>query len=270
MNAIDGTPSGGVRRRGASNDASPAALEIHGLDKSFGGIHAVRGVSLQLPIGGRVAVIGPNGAGKTTLFRMIAGEVRPTAGRIRMLGHDVTDTNERSRSRLGLARTFQVSNLFRTCSVLENVQIAAMASTRTRMKFWAPVPRRGPTAVRARAALDRVRLSHRADALASDLSHGEQRQLELAIALVTDPRLILFDEPAAGLSASERVVLRSLLESLPPDISFLLIEHDMSLAFELTDQVLCLDNGSPIGYGTPDQIRADAIIQSIYLGRRGG
>ena len=247
---------------------SAAALVLDGVSKRFGGLTAVNGVSVVLPIGGRLAVIGPNGAGKTTLFRTIAGEMKPSSGTISLFGEDVSQMSERSRARRGLSRTFQVSNLFPTCTVEQNVRLAAMMGSGTSRTFWRPLRRADRFADRAAQTLERVGLSGRARDTVAELSHGEQRQLEIAMALVTEPRLILLDEPAAGLSAAERAVLRELLEKMPRDITFLLIEHDMSLALELVDRVLCLDNGVPLAYGTPDQIRANPAVQSVYLGRR--
>jgi len=249
-------------------DSGSAALVLDGVTKRFGGLTAVGGVSVVLPVGGRLAVIGPNGAGKTTLFRTIAGEMKPTGGTITLFGEDVTKLSERGRARRGLSRTFQVSNLFPSCTVEQNTRLAAMVGSATSRRFWRPVGESDQYADRAAEALDRVGLGSRAKETVGTLSHGEQRQLEIAMALVTKPKLILLDEPAAGLSAAERSVLRGLLEDLPRDITFLLIEHDMSLALELVDRVLCLDNGVPLAYGTPDQIRANPAVQSVYLGRR--
>jgi branched-chain amino acid transport system ATP-binding protein len=245
-----------------------AALILDGVTRRFGGLMALSGVSLVLPRGERLAVIGPNGAGKTTLFRLISGEMRPSEGSIHLFGDDVTRVSERARARRGIARTFQVSNLFSQLSVLDNVRIAAQAGTGRSRRFWWPVRDSDDPTRRAGAMLDRVGLGGRAADRVADLSHGEQRQLEIAMALVVEPRLLLLDEPAAGLSAAERKVLRGLLEALPAELSLLLIEHDMSLALELVDTVLCLDNGVPLAYGTPDEIRANPAVQAVYLGRR--
>jgi len=238
------------------------------VSKRFGGLVAVDGVSLELPVGGRLAVIGPNGAGKSTLFRLIAGDLRPTTGRVRIFGEEVTGASERTRATMGLARTFQVSNLFERLTAFENVLIAAQVGTWRSRSPWRPVSRRGPLAERSLDMLERVGLGGRADSLVAELSHGEQRQLELAVALVREPRLLLLDEPAAGLSRSERLILRQLLEDVPREVSFLLIEHDMRLALELSDAVLVLDNGVPLAHGSPEEIRANPAVQAVYLGRR--
>ena len=259
-----------------STDCSPPApvaggepdLRLDGVAKRFGGLTAVNGVTLELPPGGRLAVIGPNGAGKTTLFRLIAGEYRPTAGRVYLFGEDVTRVSERARARRGIARTFQVSNLFEQLSVFENVCIAAQVGTARARSVWGRVGPRARFGEESVAVLERVGLGSRLDDPVHELSHGEQRQLEIAVALVRMPRLLLLDEPAAGLSASERLMLRGLLETIPRETSVVLIEHDMTLALELSDTVLCMDNGVPLAYGTPDEIRANPAVQAVYLGRR--
>ncbi|MGX5682871.1 ABC transporter ATP-binding protein [Schumannella luteola] len=252
----------------APADGGEAALVIDGATRRFGGLLALSGVSVVLPRGARLAVIGPNGAGKTTLFRVISGEMRVTDGTIRMFGEDVTRVSERGRARRGVARTFQVSNLFPSLTVEENVRIAAQAGSAIPRRFWRRVRPDDVIGDAARAVLHRVGLDRRAADTVADLSHGEQRQLEIAMALVGEPRILLLDEPAAGLSAAERTVLRRILEDLPADLSVLLIEHDMSLALELVDRVLCLDNGVPLAYGTPAEIRANPAVQAVYLGRR--
>jgi branched-chain amino acid transport system ATP-binding protein len=242
-------------------------LEVDGVTRRFGGLLAVDGVSLAVGEGDRLAVIGPNGAGKTTLFRLIAGEVRPTRGTVRLLGRDVTRAPAYRRARMGLARTFQVSNLFANLTVEDNVRLAAYGPDRRRWRFWWPVSQRDERARRALEVLDRVGLGRRRGARVAALSHGEQRQLEIAMALVAGPRLLLLDEPAAGLSGAERQVLRELLAALPERLAVLLIEHDVRLALDLCRRVLCLDKGRMIADGTPDELRADERVQSVFLGR---
>jgi branched-chain amino acid transport system ATP-binding protein len=244
-------------------------LRLDRVVRRFGGITAVDGVSLTLPAGQRLAVIGPNGAGKTTLFRLIAGEMPPSEGQVQLFGRDVTRVPAHHRARMGLSRTFQVSNLFATLSVEDNVRLAAQARDRSRWRFWSPVRADEPALRRTGEMLERVGLDRRAHARVSDLSHGEQRQLEIAIALATEPRLLLLDEPAAGLAAAERGRLREVLESLPRTLPLLLIEHDMSLALGLADAVLCLHNGHEVAFGSPRAMRENAEVQAIYLGREG-
>jgi branched-chain amino acid transport system ATP-binding protein len=242
-------------------------LRLEGVVRRFGGLVAVDGVSLSLGPRRRLAVIGPNGAGKTTLFRLIAGDMAPSEGRVHLFGRDVTRVPAHRRARLGLSRTFQVTNLFGGLSVLDNVRLAVQARTAGRWRFLAPIRRGDQVGAAAREVLERVGIGARADDRVADLSHGEQRQLEVAMALATEPRLLLLDEPAAGLSAGERARLRDLLESLPRSLPLLLIEHDMRLALSLADEVLCLHNGRQIALGPPSEVRDDATVQAVYLGR---
>jgi branched-chain amino acid transport system ATP-binding protein len=248
-------------------DAGPPALALDGISRRFGGVVAVDGVSLTLGAGERVSVIGPNGAGKTTLFRLIAGEMRPSGGSINLLGRDVTRMPAHHRAGLGLARTFQVSNLFVGLSVVENVRLASQTRGRDRWRFWRRMSADDAPGRAARDALEHVGLEHRSADRVADLSHGEQRQLEVAMALVSEPRLLLLDEPAAGLAMSERTRLRRLLEELPRTLPVLLIEHDMSLALGLADRVMCMHNGKVIASGSPDDVRRDEMVQAVYLGR---
>ena len=242
-------------------------LTLEGVVRRFGGLVAVDGVSLTLGPRRRLAVIGPNGAGKTTLFRLIAGDMAPSEGRVHLFGRDVTRMPAHRRARLGLSRTFQETNLFSGLSVLDNVRLAVQARTSSRWRFLAPIRQGDQVGTAAREALERVGIGHRAGDRVADLSHGEQRQLEVAMALATEPRLLLLDEPAAGLSAGERARLRDLLESLPRSLPLLLIEHDMRLALSLADEVLCLHNGRQIAHGPPGEVRDDATVQAVYLGR---
>jgi len=249
-------------------DGQPApVLRLEGVVGRFGGLVAVDGVSLSLGPRQRLAIIGPNGAGKTTLFRLIAGDLAASAGRIQLFGRDVTRAPAHRRARMGLSRTFQVSNLFGGLSVLDNVRLAAQAREPGRWRILAPVRRGDPIGAAAMEALERAGIGSRAGDRVADLSHGEQRQLEVALALATRPRLLLLDEPAAGLSAGERARFRELLGSLPRTLPLLLIEHDMSLALSLADEVLCLHNGRPIALGPPGEVRRDATVQAVYLGR---
>jgi branched-chain amino acid transport system ATP-binding protein len=242
-------------------------LHVRDLVCRFGGVTAVGGVNFSLGAHERLAVIGPNGAGKTTLFRLIAGDMRPTEGRVVLFGDDVTRLPNYKRARLGVSRTFQVSTLFSKLSVVDNVRVGAQASARVRHRFWWPQGRNDDITMRADEVLEQVGLRERRDDVVGDLSHGEKRQLEIAIALATRPKFLLLDEPAAGLALGERMMLRNLLKSLPRTLPFLLIEHDMSLVLELADRVLCLANGNEIALGTPDEIRSNAAVQEAYLGR---
>jgi branched-chain amino acid transport system ATP-binding protein len=171
------------------------------------------------------------------------------------------------RARMGVSRTFQVSNLFLDLPVIDNVRVAAQAAVSARHRFWWPQSETDDVTRRSEEVLEMVGLVERRDHRVADLSHGEQRQLEIAMALVTQPSFLLLDEPAAGLALGERVMLRELLESLPRSLPYLLIEHDMSLALELADRVLCLNNGREVAFGTPDEVRSSQAVQDVYLGR---
>jgi branched-chain amino acid transport system ATP-binding protein len=242
-------------------------LHVTGLTRRFGGMVAVDAVDLELGAGERLAVIGPNGAGKTTLFRLIAGELRPDDGSIRMLGDDVTRLPAWRRARLGLSRTYQVANLFGRLTVADNLRLATTSNRPAGWRSLRPTRRDDGIAEETERVLAQVGLTGRTRATVATLSHGEQRQLEIAMALAARPRLLLLDEPGAGLSAAERGLLRDLIAMLPRTLPLVLIEHDMSLVFDLADRVLCLHQGRPVAVGTPDAIRADERVQAVYLGR---
>ncbi|MBI4254746.1 MAG: ABC transporter ATP-binding protein [Candidatus Rokubacteria bacterium] len=246
--------------------SDPYALELTGVSKIFGGLHAVDGVELAVRPGERRALIGPNGAGKTTLFNLISGALPPTSGSIALFGRDVTRMAQHRRATLGLARTFQISNLFPTLTVLENCLLAVQALTPARLAMHRRLA--GYTALheRARAALAAVGLSDRADAVCKNLSHGEHRQLEIALALAGRPRVLLLDEPTAGLSPAESRLMAELLAKLDPAMTVLIIEHDMDIALELAQRVTVLHYGKVIADGTRDAIRVDPLVREIYLG----
>lgn len=253
---------------GRAPGAPARALGVEDLGKRYGGVQAVDGITLALAEGERMGVIGPNGAGKTTLFKMIAGDVPVTNGRIELFGRDVTRMSTARRARLGVGRTFQVSNLFRDMSVIDNVRVAGRGGSPKARVFWRTQGMSDEVSQRAVTMLESVGLIDRRDDKVSDLSHGEQRQLEIAMALISDPGILLLDEPAAGLSAVERSTLRDLVEALPRTLPILLIEHDMSLALGLTDRVMCMENGKHVVTGTPDEVREHPVVREIYLGRR--
>lgn len=241
-------------------------LRLQEVTVAFGGLKAVEEMSMAVPRGQRWAVIGPNGAGKTTLFRAISGEITPTSGRIEFLGRDVTGSPPYGMAHRGLGRTYQVTNLFPGLTVRDNVAIAAQGRRPQRFKFWWPAQLGGAVDRAVDDALSQVGLGRHRHRRVDELSHGEQRQLELALALATTPQLLLLDEPAAGLSTSERRTMREVVENLPQDLTLLLIEHDMDLALELVQHVVVLHLGSLLREGTPDEIRADDRVQAVYLG----
>jgi branched-chain amino acid transport system ATP-binding protein len=246
-----------------------AALELEGVTRSFGGLVAVADVTLRVPQRERRAIIGPNGAGKTTLFRLISGEMPLTRGRIKLFGEDITHLPAHARVGRGLGRTHQITNVFPALSVEDNVMLAALGLSKARFQPLLPVPRRGATGEQVEHALSDVGLQDRAREQVAHLSHGEQRQLELALALVGRPCVLLWDEPAAGLSAVERARMADLVRSLPADLTLVIIEHDMDLVMNLVDRVTCLHNGRVVAEEAPATIRQNEIVQAIYLGTAG-
>jgi branched-chain amino acid transport system ATP-binding protein len=242
------------------------ALTLDGVTKHFGGLRAVDGVALAVRPGERRALIGPNGAGKTTLFNLISGALPVSSGRITLFGRDVTSAPAHRRAAQGLARTFQITNLFPDLSVLDNTQLAVQAHTARRFSMLRPVRAFADLQDRARAILDSVGLASVAGAMVRNLSHGEQRQLEIALALAGRPRLLLLDEPTAGLSPAESRLMAGLLARLDPAIAVLMIEHDMDIALEFSPHVTVLHYGCVIADGSRDEVRADPQVREIYLG----
>ena len=235
---------------------------------AFDALRAVDGVSIAIPRGQRRAIIGPNGAGKTTLFNTIAGSLPPTGGRIVFDGHDITRLPPHRRAWLGISRTFQISNLFPTMSVQDNMVLAARGRSPRKFSLFGRPDTDADEARWIAAALEAARLAARAGAIVKELSYGEQRQLEIALSLVTRPRLLLLDEPAAGLSPSERSMVAEIIRSLDRDITVVLIEHDMDLALGLVDLVTCMVEGRVLVEQSPDCIRRNKQVQEVYLGRR--
>jgi len=244
---------------------SSEALVLENVTRAFGALRAVDDVSLSVLAGEKRAILGANGAGKTTLFNAITGDFPPTSGRIRFFGEDVTHMEPFERIRKGLRRTYQSSLLFRDLSVRDNLFLAVRGVDNARFRFRR-AGKNHPSTLATQELLERGRLSHIADEMVSNLAHGQQRQLEIAIALAGAPRLILFDEPAAGLSPAERRELVKLLTSLPSHMSFVLIEHDLEIALRVVEKVTVMHNGSVIKTGTPAEIENDAQVQAIYMG----
>jgi branched-chain amino acid transport system ATP-binding protein len=251
--------------RAASPLASNDALVLAGVTRTFGALRAVDDVSLSVAAGEKRAILGANGAGKTTLFNTITGDFPPTGGRIHFFGEDVTELPPYERIRKGLRRTYQSSLLFRDLSVRDNLFLAVRGVTSNRYSLLRPRARHASRRA-TEDLLDRARLSHVADELVATLSHGQQRQLEIGMALAGAPRLILFDEPAAGLSPAERRELVALLTSLPDHMSFVLIEHDLDIALRVVERVTVMHNGRVLKHGTPNEIENDAEVQAIYMG----
>jgi len=241
-------------------------LQIRDLTKRFGGVLASDSISLDVPAGELHAIIGPNGAGKSTLIGQLAGEIVPEKGRIFFHGRDITRMPTHRRSALGLARSFQITSLFLDFTVLDNVALAVQAHAGHSFRFWRPARSEAELRVPAQSALARVGLENRADVICANLSHGEHRQLEIAMALATAPRMLLLDEPMAGMGADESARVIGLLGELKREQTILLIEHDMDAVFRLADRITVLVDGRVIASGPPDVIRADAEVRQAYLG----
>jgi branched-chain amino acid transport system ATP-binding protein len=242
-------------------------LKLTDVVVAFDALRAVDGVSLTVPRGQRRAIIGPNGAGKTTLFNAIAGVVPPTSGKIVYNDHDVTKLPTHRRAQLGISRTFQITNLFPMLSVQDNMILALRGLSPRKFSLFGAPDTDAAEARRIAAALTAARIGERADVIVKEMSYGEQRQLEIAIALVTTPTMLLLDEPAAGLSPSERSMVGEIIRSLDRDITVVLIEHDMDLALGLVDYVTCMFEGGVLVEEPPEGIRRNKQVQEVYLGK---
>ena len=241
-------------------------LEVRALTKQFGALRASDGIDFDVAEGETHAVIGPNGAGKTTFISQLAGNLRPDSGRVRFAGADITALPAPRRARLGLARSFQITSVYPDFSVLHNVALAIQAHSGHSFRFWRDA-RSDPALIEpARKVLDNLGLGGRSDVLAVNLSHGEQRQLEVAIALATAPRLLLLDEPMAGMGIEESQRMIALLASLKRRHTIILVEHDMDAVFRLADRISVLVYGRLIATGEPESIRANPEVRSAYLG----
>ncbi|MGY4474368.1 ABC transporter ATP-binding protein [Bradyrhizobium sp. USDA 3364] len=243
-------------------------LRVDNLVRRYGGITATDNLSMEVVPGELHAIIGPNGAGKTTLISQLTGQVMPNSGTITFAGRDVTGLPSYKRSRLGLARSFQITSLLRDFSAIDNVALAAQAHDGHSFRFWGNARKERHLRDTARAALERVGLGKRADIVVSQLSHGEQRELELAVALATRPQLLLLDEPMAGLGVTESARMVALLKELRKEVTIVLVEHDMEAVFALADRITVLVYGRVIACGTPDAIRKDEEVKRAYLGEQ--
>ena len=259
--------AGGAWNAPAGQLLSGDALALSGVTRAFGALRAVDDVSLTVAAGQKYAILGSNGAGKTTQFNTITGDFPPTEGRIHFFGEDVTELPPFERIRKGLRRTYQSSLLFRELTVRDNLFLAVRGVASGRFSFLRARDAHAST-VATHDLLERSRLTHIADERVANLAHGQQRQLEIGMALAGAPRLILFDEPAAGLSPAERRELVTLLTSLPPHMSLVLIEHDLDIALRVVDRVTVMHNGRVLRTGSPDEIENDAQVQAIYMGSK--
>jgi branched-chain amino acid transport system ATP-binding protein len=254
----------------APEPSAEPILRLRGIGRRFGGLHAVREVDLVIEPGERRAILGPNGAGKTTLFNMISGDMAPTSGSIELFGADVTRLPARHRAKLGLSRTYQTSRLFLGLTVEDNLYLAALGVETGHFRPVLVPKRDDALRERARAIAETIGLGERIDALVGSLSHGEQRQLEVGMARLPNPKLMLLDEPASGLSRGERIALTELLLRLDPAITLILIEHDMDVALRVAQQVTMMHDGRVIVEGTPAEIRANPLVHELYLGSKYG
>ena len=244
-------------------NATPA-MEVDGLRRSFGGIHALDGVSFAVAHGERRAIIGPNGAGKTTLFNVLTGEIAPSAGTVRLGGEDVTRLQTSDLARRGVARMYQRYELFEPLTARENIALAISAA---RGPYRLSRARTSAESAEADVFLERVGLGGRETARARALSHGERRQLELAIALAQRPRVLLLDEPTAGMSPAETASISRLIGELDRSLTILVVEHDMDVVFRLADRITVLHEGRAIAEGTPEEVRGDRLVNDVYLGK---
>ena len=241
-------------------------LRLRGVGRRFGGLHAVRDVDLDVLPGERRAILGPNGAGKTTLFNLIAGDFQVTSGSVELFGQNVTMSPARSRAKLGLARTYQQSRHFLGLTVEDSIYLAIVGVGTGHLR---PLITRRDREVRelAREAARRVAIDHRLGDLVGEISHGEQRQVALAMALAAEPKILMLDEPASGLSRGERQLLTELLLALDEKITVIVIEHDMDVALRVAEQVTMMHEGRIVIEGTPEEIRGNELVHDLYLGR---
>lgn len=252
-------------REGRPVTGEGAALVADKVERSFGALKAVRDVTLTIAPGERRAILGPNGAGKTTLFNTICGDYPPTAGRITLFGQDITSLTPHRRARLGIGRTYQSSLLFTGLTVLENLYLGVRGAMPNRLSLW-KAGGDDPSLAKARRIAEQVRVDTLCGARIDSISHGQRRQVEVGMALASDPRLLMLDEPAAGLSAAERPELVKLIRELPRELTLILIEHDMDVALPNCDIVTVMKDGAVVVENTPDRIADDPVVQSIYLG----
>ena len=245
--------------------ASPT-LQVEGLTKSFGAVVATNQIHFEIKQGEFHAVIGPNGAGKTTLVALLSGMLKPDAGRVLFLDRDITNETVATRSHLGLARSFQITSIFKNFTALDNVALSIQAHQGHSFRFWKTASTDPDLIKPAREILESIGLGERTNIIAGNLAHGEQRQLEIAMAIATQPKLLLLDEPTAGMGAEDSERMREFLGTLKGETSMLLIEHDMDTVFSLADRVTVLVYGSVIGTGSPEEIRKNSDVKAAYLG----
>lgn len=242
------------------------ALRVNGLSKNFGGVSAVDDVSFKVKVGERLVIIGPNGAGKTTLFNLINGQLPVTSGRIHFFGNDITNIPTHRRAHLGQARAFQIISLFLDLSILENAFLALMGTDSNRFNFFRSINHYSFIFDRARETLNLLDLWEKRDELVKNLSYGEQRRMEIGLSLALQPKLLLLDEPSAGLSIEECSDIIGLIKNLGSDFTVIIVDHDMDLVFSVADRIIVLHYGQIIADGKPEIIKVDPKVKEIYLG----
>jgi len=241
------------------------ALRIKGLSKSFGGVQALRNVSLSVEAGEQLAIIGPNGAGKTTLFNLIGGQLSATAGRVYLFGKDMTTMAAHRRAHLGMARSFQLTTLFLDLTVLENALLALQGTRPDRFQMFRPITAYEHLFLKAQDLLGAMDLWRKRDDKVRDIGYGEQRKLEIALGLASKPKLLLLDEPSSGLTAAESADLIGIIRNLGADITVLIVAHDMDLVFGLAERIIVLHYGEIAAEGTPEEIQVDPRVREIYM-----
>ena len=249
-----------------TDSAANHALEVIDLNKSYGGLLVTRNVSLAVKFGERRLIIGPNGAGKTTLFNQISGDLRPDSGTVRLCGKEITQLPPYRRAHLGLSRTYQIITLFADDTLEHNVALGLLGLRSARWQMWRPLSSYGGISVEARRTLDAVGLLELASRPVSEIAYGERRRVELAMALAQRPRILLLDEPFAGLSDAERAAIKSLIDAIPRETTVIMIDHDMDTALDLADTVTLLNSGRVIVEGPCNAVIADQRTREVYLG----
>ena len=242
-------------------------LRLRGVGRRFGGLHAVRDVDLEVAPGERRAILGPNGAGKTTLFNVVSGDMPPSSGSVELFGQDVTEMPARKRARLGLARTYQQSRMLLGLTVEDSIYLSVLGVSDGHLRPLTLPRKDRALRERAREAARRVAIDNKLSDVVGDLSHGEHRQVAIAMALASEPKVLMLDEPASGLSRGERQLLADLLLGLGREITLIVIEHDMDVALRVAEQVTMMHDGRVIVEGTPDEIRGNELVHDLYLGR---
>jgi len=242
------------------------ALEIQSLHKNFGGVQALHDVSFSVEAGTKLAIIGPNGAGKTTLFNVLNGLLPATMGRIYLFGRDIGQMSTDQRAHFGLSRSFQLTRLFFDLTVLDNIMLATQGTRPCRYGFFRPITGYKDLLVKAQELLEVIDLWEKKDEFVKNISHGEQRKMEIALSLASEPKVLLLDEPGSGLTINERFEIVEIIRNLGVDITALIVDHDMDLVFSISDHIIVLHYGKIVAEGTPDKIRADSKVREIYLG----